>query len=203
MTMDDRRIPAGYNWLMQHVGHIGDECVIWPFACCTPGYGLFQYEKKRYLAHRFMCELKNGAPPEDHLAAHSCGNRRCINPNHLSWKTHTDNQLDRRAQGTASNRWSKLTLTQARQIRALKGMETAPETAAKYSITESNVRMIQDGKTWMEDRKIPMALTTEQVLEIRRIGYTKSLREISNLLGIGTGVVDRIRNGHSYKAVVR
>ncbi|SHJ68811.1 hypothetical protein SAMN05444159_1235 [Bradyrhizobium lablabi] len=81
-------------------------------------------------------------------------------------------------------------------------METAPETAAKYSITESNVRLIQDGKTWKEERKIPMALTREQVLEIRRIGYTKSLREISDLLGVGTGAVDSVRNGRCHKAVV-
>lgn len=203
MKSTDPRNPTGYNWLMQQVGHEGNECLIWPFSCCTPGYGAFMFEKKRRLAHRFMCELMNGPPPEGHLAAHSCGNRRCVNPNHIGWKTHAGNQLDRREHGTNNKRHSKLTLQQARQIRQLKGVEKTPETAAKYSITESNVRLIQEGKTWREDRKIPMPLTRDQVLMIRKIGYSKSLREISIMLGgVGTGAVDRVRNGRGHKSVV-
>lgn len=202
MKPTDPRNPLGYRFLMAHVDHQGDDCLIYPYACCTPGYGISSYQKKRHLAHRFICEQKNGPPPEGHLAAHSCGNRRCVNPKHLSWKTHAGNQLDRREHGTNSKRQAKLTLRQAMQIRALKGLESAPETAAKYSITESNVRLIQEGKTWRDDRKIPMALTTEQVLAIRRIGYSKSLREISIMLGVGTGAIDRVRNGRTHKSVV-
>jgi hypothetical protein len=37
---------------------------------------------------------------------------------------------------------------QAGQIRSLRGIETVIETAARYGVTESNVRQIQDGKTW-------------------------------------------------------
>jgi HNH endonuclease len=145
-----------------HADHISDDCLIWPFACCTPGYGIFSYQRKRYLAHRFMCEQKNGPPPsEDYQAAHSCGNRRCFNPMHLSWKTGTDNQLDRRTHGTHNKKRTKITLVQARQVRRLRGIETATETAAKYGITESNVRHIQNGKTWREEgRKLRLFGTT-------------------------------------------
>lgn len=198
----DPRIPKGYNWLIQQVGHQGDDCLLWPFSCCTPGYGIFMHEKKNRLAHRFMCELIHGAPPADHLAAHSCGNRRCVNPKHISWKTHTGNQLDRREQGTSSNKHSKLTLKQARQIRQLKGLETTPETASKYGITESNVRHIQDGKTWREVRKIPRPLTDEQVRIIRQIGDSRPTASVAEMLGVGQAAVWRVRLGRSHKSVV-
>lgn len=148
MKPTDPRIPAGYNWLVQQVGHQGDDCLLWPFSCCTPGYGMFMYEKVKRLAHRFMCELAHGPAPENHHAAHSCGNRRCVNPNHLSWKTQRDNQLDRRTHGTNNKTRTKINAVQADQIRKLKGIETSVQTAARYGVTESNVRLIQDGKTW-------------------------------------------------------
>ena len=138
----------GYHWIVQKIGYEGDDCIIWPFSCCTPGYGHFQYQKKRTLAHRFMCEQKNGPAPDGYLAAHSCGNRRCVNPNHLSWKDHSGNQLDRTTHGNRAMRRNKLTPNQIRQIRGLKGIETSVQTAAKYGVTESNIRLIQDGKTW-------------------------------------------------------
>jgi len=141
------------RWINEHIAHRGDECLIWPFSCATPGYGQFMPSGsgKVKMAHRFMCEAAWGPPPsEAHQAAHSCGNRRCVNPSHLSWKTRTENQLDRENHGT-KNYWGwkgKLTPRQAIHIRSLKGIETSVRTAARYNTTESNVRLIQSGKTW-------------------------------------------------------
>lgn len=180
-----RHIPVGYNFAMAHVGHEGDECVIWPYSCCTPGYGTFSYQHTRHLAHRFMCEQTHGAPPTArHQAAHSCGNRRCINPRHIRWKTPSDNQKERRVHGTHTHKNSRrLTQRQADQIRALKGVETSVETAARYGVTESNVRLIQDGQTWKDDRKIHYFKPHEDeaMREGSRAG--KSWREIAEALG--------------------
>lgn len=149
---------SGIEWINAHAGHQGDDCLLWPYSCSSPGYGQFMADKQRHGAHRYMCELVKGPPPTpEHLAAHSCGNRRCVNPKHLSWKTAQQNQDDRRHQGTANtygNR-GKLHPHQAEQIKRLKGLETAVKTAAKYGVTESNVRLIQDGKTWRPKRKFP------------------------------------------------
>jgi hypothetical protein len=147
-SINDGNMPKGFNWLIQQVDHQGDACLIWPFSCCTPGYGIFAVDRKNHRAHRYMCELVNGVAPEGYLAAHSCGNRRCVNPKHLSWKTPAANQLDRREHGTHAKERRKLRPHQVLQIRSLKGIETSIETAAKYGVTESNIRMIQDGKTW-------------------------------------------------------
>lgn len=180
--MPDPRIPTGYNWLIQRIGHTGDDCVIWPFACCTPGYGTFQYRKKKHMAHRWMCEQTNGPAPENQHAAHSCGNRRCVNPKHVSWKTQSDNQLDRRGHGTNNKTRMKITAIQADQIRKLKGIETSIQTAARYGVTESNVRLIQDGKTW--GKRVLEFWTLEEDNRIReaiKMGY--SFRQIAEHVG--------------------
>lgn len=187
--MSDPRIPVGYNWIMANVSHQGDDCLLWPFCVSTPGYGQFMHEKKHYLAHRYMCRLVNGDPPTPRAqAAHSCGNRRCCNPKHLSWKSPAGNQLDRTAHGTRTKKIRKLNIRQAQQIRALKGVETSVETAARYGVTESNVRLIQDGKTWQ-----PTLINYWSAQEVAKmeecIGLGQNFSQIAAALGRPKGAV--------------
>lgn len=170
---------------MQQVGHRGDDCLLWPFSCCTPGYGAFMFEKKMHLAHRFMCEQTHGpAPGDGYHAAHSCGNRRCVNPGHISWKTRRENQLDRRTHGTNNKTRRKITQRQADQIKALKGLETGVETAARYGITESNVRLIQDGKTWTGTGKLHLWTAEEDARLRQELARKRPLRDVAEALGI-------------------
>lgn len=138
-----------YEWLIAHKDYVGDECLLWPFSCNTSGYGQLGFNYKILTASREMCRLTHGDPPpgKNH-AAHSCGNRRCVNPAHISWKSPRDNQLDRAAHGTAKTTRAKLTRAKVEQIRQLHGVETRIETAAKYGVTESTIRGIQNGTLW-------------------------------------------------------
>ncbi len=189
----------GLKFVMDHVGYRGRECVIWPFTCCTPGYGIFMAHKKMHLAHRYMCHLIHGNPPtSEHHAAHACGNRRCVNPGHLSWKTQSENQLDRREHGTTKKTATKLTRQQANQIWQLRGQETSVVTAAKYGITESNVRQIQNGTIWNPNRKIPLPLSEETVRQIRQLG-SKTMREVAEQFNTSQGAVWRIRAGKTFR----
>lgn len=195
-------MPKGYLWIVEQIGHQGDDCLLWPFSCCTPGYGTFMFEGKTHLAHRWMCERIHGRPPGDgYHAAHSCGNRRCVNPKHLDWKTQSNNQLDRLEHGTNNKTRTKITHLQAKQIRQLRGAETGIETAARYGITESNVRLIQDGKTWRTiGRKQRPSLTSEQIRQIKLIGFDKSASMVAKMLGVDASSVYRARNNKTATA---
>lgn len=149
---------AAIFWLRANAGHQGDECLTWPFGGCN-GYGNLSVNGQYHYAHRLMCELAHGpAPSPDHEAAHSCGrgHQKCVNPNHLSWKTRSENQLDRTAQGTR-NTWSwrgKLTQEQANQILALKGKKTQAELAKMFGVSRSNISFIHCGKAWTRGRPL-------------------------------------------------
>lgn len=138
------------EWLFEQVGHTGDDCLIWPFGRSS-GYGMVKYGDRITYAHRVMCELAHGAPPDpSYEAAHSCGNGHegCINPRHLDWKTHADNQRDRHEHGTIQKgRYGRLTPEQAASIRELRGKMTQREIAEMFGVTRANVGYVQRGKT--------------------------------------------------------
>lgn len=146
----------GVKWLRAHVEYSGDDCLKWPF-CLLDGYGRLGHLGKVTYAHRVMCELAHGpAPSEEHLACHSCGNGGlgCVNPLHLSWKTKTENQLDRVVHGTHGGPGMRTKLTEdlAAEIRALKGKMPQREIAQRYGITRPNVSLILTGNSWGEGR---------------------------------------------------
>lgn len=81
-----------------------DDCVIWPFAVRkSSGYPAHSYggaAKINVDAHRFVCLLAHGEPLPGRHAAHSCGNKLCVNPKHLSWKKPVENMRDAINAGT-------------------------------------------------------------------------------------------------------
>lgn len=197
---------ASIRLIREHLNYQGDDCIPWPFfRNPVNGYGHLAYEGKQCAAHRLMCRLAHGEPPTpQHQAAHSCHVRHCINPRHLSWKTLSQNMLDKRANGTVTNAWwgqrGKITAEQAGEIRALKGQETQAATAARYGITESNVRKIQEGKTWKPGAQRP-PLTFKQAEAIRAATGDPStlVPSLAAQYGVSTSAVYRVRAGKSYK----
>lgn len=130
-----------FKWMLQHVSYQGDDCLKWPFSIDENyGRGRIGYNGKIYWAHRLMCILAHGNPPTPkHQTAHSCGNghKRCINPRHLSWKTNSQNQSDRRKHGTqkgAKGNRAKLSIEQIAEIRSLRGIETQFSLAARFGV---------------------------------------------------------------------
>lgn len=142
------------NWLRAHVLYEGADCLLWPYST-TRGYAQVPMDGKIAKATRVMCQWAHGDPPTPkHEAAHSCGNRRCVNPSHLSWKTRSENQLDAVAHGTVfrkGNRWNtKLSPTQALEIRSLKGSLSQDKIAARFGVSHSTVAKIHRGELWRE-----------------------------------------------------
>jgi hypothetical protein len=98
--------------------------------------------------------MANGIQPDGKSeAAHRCGNKRCVNPAHLEWKSATENAADKIVHGTngagESNPRAKLAAVDVAEIRELfaHGAQI-PALAATYRITPQNVRHIVTGKTW-------------------------------------------------------
>lgn len=150
---------ANLLWLKERVGYQGDDCLIWPFARDTlRGHGHlgFTDEAGKHVtkkAHRLMCEMAHGAPPASfYEAAHECGNGHlgCVNPRHLSWKTRSQNQLDRRKHGTANKSpnggRTRLTPEQIAEIRALKGQITPALLAPRYGMKRGGIEYWQNSK---------------------------------------------------------
>lgn len=77
-----------------------DSCWPWTGALNKSGYGSYGAGGLIHTASRRAYELTNGPIPagpgyHGHVVMHSCDNRRCCNPKHLSVGTQTDNNEDR------------------------------------------------------------------------------------------------------------
>ncbi|NTG48577.1 hypothetical protein G6M04_14385 [Agrobacterium rhizogenes] len=141
------------EWLKQHVDFEGPNCLFYPFQ--NVRYGKVQIDGKSYNANRIMCTMAHGDPPTpEHEAAHLCGNGHlaCVHPQHLEWKTSTENQADRLAHDTHVRgercKTSKLKVGQVRVIRSLKGTNTSRELAVRFGVDRSAIKAIWARRTW-------------------------------------------------------
>jgi len=138
-------------FLRAHVAFAGDDCLQWPYARSASGYGLAVVGGIQKHASRWMCVLAHGPAPRDaDEAAHSCGNRACVNPRHLRWDTPAGNQADRVAHGTHNQgeRNGKTRLT-ADDIRAIRS--APPNLKAlmdRFGISKGSLSKIRSGQRW-------------------------------------------------------
>lgn len=138
----------------------GESCWLWQSAFSTRGYGVFYLSKDRpvVLAHRLALEKKLGRPiGQGMMAMHSCDNPACVNPDHLSEGSNSDNMMDasrkgRIARGERNGGGGKLTADQARAIYESKGVVGCVITARQYGVSSQTVKAIRSGKIWQSAR---------------------------------------------------
>lgn len=144
------------RWLKDHLEHVGDECLIWPFSRkIDSGYAQMTHKGRNVGAHRVMCELRHGPPPiESPEAAHSCGRGHdgCVHPGHLRWSTRSENMLDKREHGTVNlgEKTSCVVLTadQVQQIVALSPAVSERSLASRFGVHRSTINCILTGRSW-------------------------------------------------------
>lgn len=134
-------------WLLEHVDHEGEDCLIWPYTRNRHGYGsvtrtVIGGDRGNIGAARAMCFLVHGEPPTPkHVAAHSCGKGHdgCVHPHHVRWATPSENIADtlrhgtRRTLGLAGRR--ALSDLQSRAVRLLAPHMTDDELAVTFGVT--------------------------------------------------------------------
>ena len=69
-------------------------CWVWNKSVSSSGYGQFSENGKYWNAHVYAYACVNETPQKGSQVRHSCHNRKCCNPSHLSTGTAKDNYHD-------------------------------------------------------------------------------------------------------------
>lgn len=116
-------------------------CIEAEGATNNSGYVSVWHDGRRMGAHRAAYIQAHGAIPEGMHVMHSCDNRRCINPEHLSVGTRSDNMQDCANKGRVVSPMRKVTTEQREYI--LSSSKNAAEIASELPITARSVRAMR------------------------------------------------------------
>ena len=114
------------------------DCIEAEGASNSSGYASVWYEGKRMGAHRAAYVEAYGEIPAGLHVMHSCDNRRCINPSHLSVGTRSDNMKDCASKGRIHSPMAKLTAEQKQYV--LDSQLHAVELAQQLPVTARAIR---------------------------------------------------------------
>lgn len=143
------------RFLYSMASHQGEDCIRWPFSAADWYHSVAIGGGSFGKAHREMCRIAHGEPPsETHEAMHSCDNKWCVNPRHLSWGTRQENINEAVARGLTLRGEAvpaaKLTVQDVLHIRERhkRGQSLAQIAASFPSTTRGNIWAIARRKTW-------------------------------------------------------
>ena len=128
-------------------------CWRWIGSKAITGYGNFYYKGTVYLAHRASLLIFGKVKELNKKlnVTHSCRNRDCVSPHHLSEKTASENNgADKKRDGTDNSgekcHFSKLNWYKVCEIR--KSEKSRKDLAKAYGVTTSCIANILRCKSW-------------------------------------------------------
>lgn len=148
MRENTQTLEERYNSYIPIIEQSG--CWRWPKTLRKDGYGTFWFQRKPKYAHRAAYIVNKGPIPKGEMVRHSCDNRWCVNPDHLSVGTAQDNvddmvERDRQAKGSQDGN-SKLKEHEVVDIWLSHSGPTA--LSEKYGVSRQTIHHIRTGKTW-------------------------------------------------------
>jgi hypothetical protein len=121
------------------------DCTLHTGTTQNNGYGQVRRGGVLWLAHRWAAHVALGPCPDGQVVRHSCDNRLCVNPAHLSYGTQGDNLNDRKER----HRYRKLTRLEAEAIKvALASGTILRLLAAEYGVSIAMIHHIKTGRQW-------------------------------------------------------
>lgn len=165
---------------------LGTKCWIWTgWKFAETGYGGFDIQFKKNLAHRYSYEISIGEIPEGLNVCHKCDNPPCIRPDHFFLGTDTDNMQD-------ATRKGRLPKGDQHYLRL------HPE---KILRGDQNGARKHPEKMSRGEKNGSAKLTWNQVREIRKDYATKqySQRELGKLFKVDHSIIGGIVNLKSWK----
>ena len=131
-------------WYSQHCSKKEGDCLLFTGLIGSNGYPKITWKGKVYNLHRLVCEATYGTPPDNGTkrihAAHSCGNKKCFNPDHLRWATAQDNYMDGINLGRRGK--CKLSDDDVKYIRSNAINIRVKDLSAKFSISTRNIYQV-------------------------------------------------------------
>ena len=126
-------------------------CWNWTGSKFWNGYGRVGYSGTSVNAHRFFYLMTKGPIPPRRVIMHSCDNRGCVNPAHLSAGTHKENSQDAQRKGRLPIMPTHAKLGEADVVKIKQRIASGAfqrEIAKEFGVTQSNISQISLGKTW-------------------------------------------------------
>lgn len=152
-TLDKIRTAAARFWDKVAVGDPA-ACWDWHAYQDAKGYGVIIIGRKTQKAHRIAWALWNDkTPPAGLVVMHTCDNRACCNPHHLTLATQAENMADcftknRHAKGEKINT-AKLTEDQVKEIRRrFDAKENRTKLAREFNISHRHLYDIGNRTRW-------------------------------------------------------
>ena len=141
---------------MSYVDKKPDGCWVWIGGKDCKGYGIFWYKGKTQFAHRVSLLLHNRVTHfiSGKVIRHSCKSKSCVNPDHLSEGTLSENAKDKVRDGTDlsgdRSHFAKLNWELVSEIRKKSedGMKQC-NLSKEYNVSVSCISSIVNKKSWL------------------------------------------------------
>ena len=128
-------------------------CLEWTGALDSDGYGVYWLDGGTSRAHRVAWEIEHGPLTDGTVLLHTCDNPKCVNVNHLSIGSQSDNLTDmkekERAAAGEDNAASKLIEDDIPRIRRLAAAGFSDTRIGReFGVKPKAIKDVRTGKTW-------------------------------------------------------